>query len=92
VGKLGKDLYDKACGICHDAEHRATMVPNLHALNHDTNLDFWKTWASQGKLGSLMPAFAAAEGGPLDDAQIKSLAQYLASTIPAHAVVPAAVK
>ena len=68
------------------------MVADLHALNHDTNLDFWKTWTSQGKPGSLMPAFAASEGGPLNDAQINSLAQYLASTIPAHAMKSAAVK
>jgi len=89
-GRLGKDLYDKACGICHDAEHRATMVPDLHALNHDTNTDFWKTWTSQGKPGTLMPAFALSEGGPLNDAQINSLAQYLSATIPAHAVKSAA--
>jgi mono/diheme cytochrome c family protein len=87
MGKMGKDLYDKACGICHDSEHRATMVPDLHALKHDTNLDFWKTWASQGKPGTLMPAFALSEGGPLNDAQINSLAQYLSATIPAHAVL-----
>ena len=92
VGKLGKDLYEKACGICHEAEHRASMVPDLHALKHDTNLDYWKTWSSQGKPGTLMPAFALSEGGPLSDAQIASLAQYLAATIPAHAAVPAAAK
>lgn len=85
-GKMGKDLYDKACGICHDSEHRATMVPDLHALKHDTNTDFWKTWTSQGKPGTLMPAFALSEGGPLNDAQINSLAQYLTATIPARAV------
>jgi mono/diheme cytochrome c family protein len=92
VGKMGKELYDKACGICHEAEHRATMVPDLHALNHDTNPDFWKTWAAQGKPGSLMPAFAMSEAGPLNDAQINSLVQYLAATIPAQAVKPAATK
>src|SRR6185503_8056367 len=66
-GKFGKELYDKSCGVCHDSEHRASMVPNLHALNHDTNADFWKTWISQGKPGSLMPAVATSQGGPLRD-------------------------
>lgn len=89
-GRMGKELYDKACGICHDAEHRATMVPDLHALNHDTNFDFWKTWTRQGKPGTLMPAFALSEGGPLNDLQINSLAQYLAATIPARRGKPAA--
>jgi len=93
IGKVGKDLYAKACGICHEAEHRATMVPDLHALAHDTNLDFWNTWISHGgKPGSLMPAFAVSEGGPLNELQIASLVQYLAASIPAKAVKPAAVK
>ena len=85
-GKVGKELYAAACGICHDAEHRATMVPDLHALKHDTNADYWKTWISQGKPRSLMPAFASSEGGPLTDTQILTLVHYLSTTIPQHAV------
>lgn len=88
-GKLGKELYEKACGICHDAEHRAEMVADLKKLNHDTNADYWKTWISQGKPGSLMPAFAQSQGGPLTDEQINSLVQYLVATIPAQAARPA---
>ena len=84
-GKLGKELYDKSCGICHEAEHRATMVANLHALNHDTNADYWRTWISQGKPGSLMPAISTSQGGPLSDDQINSLVQYLVAAIPAQA-------
>jgi mono/diheme cytochrome c family protein len=84
-GKLGKDLYAASCGICHDAEHRASAVPDLRALQHDTNADYWKTWISQGKPGSMMPAFATSEGGPLSEAEIASLVQYLAATIPAQA-------
>src|SRR5579863_3114417 len=30
-GKMGQPLYQAACGICHEAVHRATMVPDLHA-------------------------------------------------------------
>lgn len=87
-GKLGKELYEKACGICHDAEHRAEMVADLKKLNHDTNADYWKTWISQGKPGSLMPAFAQSQGGPLTEDQINSLVQYLVATIPTHAARP----
>ncbi len=81
-GKLGQELYVTACGICHEAEHRATMVPDLHAIKQDTNPDFWRTWIARGKPGSLMPAFAQSEGGPLNDAEINSLVQYLVTAIP----------
>ena len=91
-GKQGKDLFVAACGICHEAEHRATMVADLRALNHDTNADYWRTWISQGKPGSLMPGFATSEGGPLNDAQINSVVQYLVATIPAQPTRHAAAK
>jgi mono/diheme cytochrome c family protein len=89
-GKLGKDLYDASCGICHDAEHRAEMVPDLRNLKHDTNADYWKTWISLGKPGTLMPGFAHSEGGPLTQMEIHSLVQYLVATVPAKAARPAA--
>ncbi|MBE0545346.1 MAG: DUF1573 domain-containing protein [Verrucomicrobia bacterium] len=85
IGKLGKDLYTAACGICHEAEHRAEMVPDLNALNHATSAEYWKHWITHGKAGSLMPAFAHAQGGPLSDAQIASLVNYLVKTIPSKA-------
>ena len=81
-GKYGKALYDAACAICHDAEHRATMVPDLHNLKTPTNDQFWRTWIAHGKPGSLMPAFSTAEGGPLNDMQIATLAAYLNMVIP----------
>lgn len=89
-GKLGKELYDASCGICHDAEHRAEMVPDLRNLKHDTNADYWRTWISLGKAGTLMPGFAHSEGGPLTPMEINSLVQYLAATVPAKAVRQAA--
>ena len=89
VGKVGKELYAASCGICHEAEHRAAMVPDLKALPHPTNAEFWKLMITSGKPGTLMPAFALKEGGNLSDEQIASLVQYLAQTIPPNAV-PAA--
>ena len=88
VGKYGQALYDVSCGICHDGEHRATMVPDLHAIKTPTNEDFWRTWIMHGKPGSLMPAFATAEGGPLNDVQIASLAAYLNAAIPSKVPPP----
>jgi mono/diheme cytochrome c family protein len=84
VGRKGKELYAGVCGVCHDAEHRATMVPDLHNLNHSTDRIFWKVWISQGKVGSLMPAFAQTQGGPLSDEQIDSLVDYLAENVPSR--------
>ena len=85
VGQTGGALYQAACGICHESEHRATMVPNLLALNKPTGRDYWEGWVRRGKAGSLMPAFAQSEGGPLDDHQIQTLADYLAGHFPSAA-------
>ena len=46
-----------------------------------TNLDFWKTMIAFGKPHTMMPGFARAQGGPLSDEQITSLAAYLDRTI-----------
>jgi mono/diheme cytochrome c family protein len=76
-GKLGGDLYDAACGICHDAEHRASMVPDLRNLQKETNADYWRTWITTSMEGKLMPAFGIEHGGFLNAAEIESLVQYL---------------
>jgi mono/diheme cytochrome c family protein len=81
-GKYGKSLYDADCGICHDGPHRAALVPDLHVLKAAANLEYWRTWITHGKPGSLMPAFASSEGGPLNDMQIALLAQYLNGLTP----------
>lgn len=83
-GLYGQRLYDSVCGICHEAEHRASVVPDLSKLTVPTSLDFWRTWISYGKPGTLMPAFAQAQSGPLTDMQIESLASYLNAVHPSH--------
>lgn len=83
--KMGLALYTAVCGICHEAEHRASFVPDLHRIPEPTNAEFWKNWIMHGKPGTLMPAFAKNEGGILSDAQIESLVQFLTATIPSHA-------
>ena len=90
-GKYGQQLFDALCAICHEASSRATMVPDLHNLQVPTNEEFWRTWITAGKAGSLMPAFASSQGGPLNDLQIASLAAYLNAINPSH-VPPPAVK
>lgn len=82
AGTYGQVLYQNACAICHDAPNRATMVPNLAALKVATSVEFWRAWITFGKPGSLMPSWAKSQGGPLDDIQIASLAQYLNAVYP----------
>jgi cytochrome c553 len=81
-GKMSEALYRAVCGVCHEAEHKATMVADLHKLNHPTNAEHWRTWITSGKPDSLMPAFATAQGGPLSNEQIESLVEYLVKAIP----------
>ncbi|MDB6016851.1 MAG: hypothetical protein JWR19_1340 [Pedosphaera sp.] len=88
-GKNGAALYQVACGICHDATHRATMVPDLKTLHRKMDQDYWKNWVTHGKEGTLMPAFTAKEGGPLDDQQIASLVTYLETQYPQPKIAPA---
>lgn len=84
--KIGKELYTAVCGVCHEAEHRASFVTDLHHIPEPTNAEFWRNWIMHGKPGTLMPAFAKSEGGILTDDQISSLVQYLATAIPSHPV------
>jgi len=84
TGKYGKVLYDAVCAICHDSANRATMVPDLHNLKSPTNDEFWRTWIAHGKAGTLMPAFSTAEGGPLNDMQIATIAAYMNLVIPSQ--------
>lgn len=90
AGKYGQQLFAVTCAICHEANPRATMVPDLHHLNVQTSEEFWRTWIAAGKAGTLMPAFAISQGGPLNDMQIASLAAYLSAVIPSHAPAPVA--
>lgn len=84
VGKTGGELFQLACGICHTAEHRASMVPDLAVAREVRNEAYWRKWISDGKEQSLMPAFAAAQGGPLTDAQVESLVEYLTKNFAAQ--------
>lgn len=82
IGKQGRELYETACGICHEAEHRASMVTYLRDREGDYNREYWEHWIRNGKEGSLMPAFEASRGGPLNDDQVKSLVEYLVKDYP----------
>ena len=81
-GKTGEQLFHTSCGICHESVHRATMVPDLSALNSEFDTNYCRICVTYGKAGTLMPGFAATEGGPLDSAQIDSLMEFLPKQFP----------
>lgn len=79
VGKTGRPLYEAACGICHETAHRADMVPDLAKVSAENPEEFWTQMIAQGRKGTLMPAFSREHGGPLSDAQIRSLVEFMSS-------------
>lgn len=83
-GKFGRELYVAACAICHADEHRASMVPDLRALAPVPAPEAWRQLITHGKPGTLMPAFAQANEGPLTPAQIDSLVEYLTGAFAAE--------
>jgi mono/diheme cytochrome c family protein len=79
----GMALYHEICGVCHEAHPRASMVPDLRLIrDKPTDFTFWKTNIAYGKPGTLMPAFATSQGGPLTDEQIDMLAKAIDSAYP----------
>jgi len=82
INKTGSTLFEAACNICHATAHRAEMVPDLSIAKADRDYEYWRKWIAEGKDGTLMPAFSKEMGGPLSDAQIISLADWLIRTYP----------
>ena len=77
--KTGTALYATACAICHDSPRRAEMVPPLRQFQ--LSKDQWRQVITHGKTNSLMPGFAKKHGGPLSEAQIKSLVEFLGASL-----------
>lgn len=77
TGKVGAELYQAACGICHEASPRASAVPDLPAAPGSRTPEHWRQWIEHGKPGSLMPPFAQAHGGILTPEQVDSLVRFL---------------
>jgi mono/diheme cytochrome c family protein len=82
VGKTGGELFQAACAICHQANPRATMVPDLMVARETRDAAYWQRWIGEGKEGTLMPGFAKRHQGPLSDAQIASLVEYALANLP----------
>jgi cytochrome c553 len=81
-GKKGSDLFAIACGVCHLANHRAAMVPDLSIVREPRDAEYWRKWIIEGKEGTLMPAFSQKNGGPLTDEQVDSLVEFAMARLP----------
>jgi cytochrome c5 len=88
IGKTGAELFQAACGICHQAAHRAGMVPDLMVAREPRDAAFWQRWITEGKDRTLMPAFARENGGPLTTEQIASLVEYAMRQFPTKPAQP----
>ena len=73
----GRLLYAAVCATCHDSPLRAAVVPDLHMVHHPTDAEHFRKWITDGRAGSMMPAFAQSEGGPLNEQQIHALAEFM---------------
>jgi mono/diheme cytochrome c family protein len=80
----GMQVYAAVCGVCHDSHLRAALVPDLRNLNHPTDAEHWRKWITYGRPGSMMPAFADSEGGPLTRQQIDALVDYMVRAFPSR--------
>ncbi len=78
----GEQLFASTCGICHEADHRATSVPDLHALKAPPTEAYWDAWIRYGKVNTMMAAFSTENDGPLSDEQISSLVSFLVKDFP----------
>lgn len=78
--QLGYGLYLGACAICHDAKHRASMVPDLRVADDSRDAAYWREHITDGIDETLMPAFATENGGILSVEQIESLVKFLVET------------
>jgi mono/diheme cytochrome c family protein len=80
----GVEIYAAVCANCHESPQRASMVPDLRTLRHVTGADHWRKWITEGRAGSMMPAFARGAGGPLDEPQIAALVEHLVKVFPSR--------
>lgn len=72
-GQKGKVLYEAICAFCHGVRGEGVSTHRLK-----TGTDAWlRNWIAAGKPGTAMAGYGQARGGPLDDAQIDSLAVYV---------------
>jgi len=80
AGAFGEGLFVGACAVCHASARRAEMVPDLRVAAAGRDDAYWRQWITEGKPGTLMPAFAVEKSGILSTDQVDSLVEYCRRT------------
>jgi mono/diheme cytochrome c family protein len=81
MGRTGEELFHAACLNCHAASGRASMVPDLLVARTPRDAAWWRTWITEGREGTLMPAFAKPRG-ILTEAEIESIVAFAIAKLP----------
>jgi len=83
VGKTGADLWAAVCAVCHGESGEGlpgrgpSLVERTWLSSHDDKAIF--NGIAFGTVSPKMPGFSQITGGPLDDAQVRSLVELLRS-------------
>lgn len=80
IDKEGEDLYLADCSMCHGFKAQGGFAPGLMKLDLDNKLvarQVTKIITDGSPTHRSMPGFGKAKGGPLTEAQIASLIEYL---------------
>ena len=90
----GKEIYTALCVPCHGADLRGYKADNAPSLNTATFLEsatdpYLAASISTGRPGTSMAAYGQALGGPLDDAAVTRLVEYLRAQGPKAKVLDA---
>jgi mono/diheme cytochrome c family protein len=80
-GLSGQALYDAVCWFCHGTARQGKTAAPLGPYPAAVDPEITRLIGG-GIAGTEMPAFAKGQGGPLDDAQIRSLVELLHTPLP----------
>ena len=78
----GAALYAERCALCHGDEGQGYVADNANALANEAFLsvasdEFLRSSIERGRPGTPMSAWGAAVGGPLSDAELDAIVQYV---------------
>ena len=90
----GALLYGKLCALCHGDDREGGKADNAPSLKSPTLLasasdDFLRTAIVRGRPGTAMAGYGKAIGGPLTDADVAALMEFIRQGAPERAVLHA---
>jgi cytochrome c oxidase cbb3-type subunit 3 len=91
--RMGHQLYDKYCKLCHGAEGKGYAADNAPSLVSKTFLEsatdsFITRGIRLGRSNTAMSAYGTVRGGPLTEKEIRAIVAFLRSKGPAAMSLP----